>query len=156
MAEEAVVAEKVEGLLREPMGALGFQLLDVQYRFEGRWVLRLLIDKPGGIGIDDCSAVSELAGRILDIEDPVPSPFSLEVSSPGIFRPLKRLEDYRQCIGKLARFSLVPEATENGKKRIVRGTITEVRDTALLVECEGKSLELPMEGIRSARLDPDL
>ena len=155
MPQEAEIAEKVEGLLHEPVGALGYQLLDVQYHFEGRWVLRLLIDKPEGIGIADCSAVSELAGRILEVEDPVPSQFSLEVSSPGIFRPLKRPRDYRQAVGKIARFSLAPEAAEGGRKQIVRGIIGEVRESALRVESEGKSMELPLEGIRSARLDPD-
>ena len=156
MPHEAEIAEKVEGLLQEPVGALGYQLLDVQYRFEGRWTLRLLIDKQEGIGIDDCRAVSILAGHILDVEDPVPSPFSLEVSSPGIFRPLKRSKDYQQAVGKMARFSLAPEVAEGGKKQIVRGTIVEVRESALLVTIEGKSMELPLEGIRSARLDPDI
>lgn len=156
MPQEAEIAEKVEGLLQEPVGALGCQLLDVQYRFEGRWILRLLIDKPEGIGIDDCSAVSELAGRILEVEDPVPSEFSLEVSSPGIFRPLKRPKDFQQAVGKMARFRLAPEATEGGRTEIMRGMIVEVRESALLVECEGKSVELPLGRIRSARLDPDL
>lgn len=142
--------------MQEPVGALGYQLLDVQYRFEGRWILRLLIDKPEGIGIDDCRAVSVLAGHILDVEDPVPSEFSLEVSSPGIFRPLKRPKDYQQAIGKMARFRLAPEAAEGGGKRTLRGTIVEVTESALLVNSEGKSMELPLEGIRSARLDPDL
>ena len=85
-----------------------------------------------------------------------PSQFSLEVSSPGIFRPLKRPKDYRQAVGKIARFSLTPEAAEDGKKQIVRGTIVEVRETALIVEREGAPMELPLEGIRSARLDPEL
>lgn len=156
MSEEAEIAEKVEGLLQEPVGALGYQLLDVQFRFEGRWILRLLIDKPEGVGIQDCSVVSELAGRILEVEDPVPRQFSLEVSSPGIFRSLKRARDYRQAIGNLVRFSLASEAVREGGEQILRGTILEVREADLLVECEGQRIELPMTGIRSARLDPDL
>ena len=161
MSEETEIAEKVEALLQGPLqeslDGQGYQLLDVQYyRFEGRQILRLLIDKPEGIGINDCSAVSELAGRILEVEDPVPGQFSLEVSSPGIFRPLKRARDYHQAIGKLARFNLAPETVSEGGGQIVRGVIVEVKEAELLVECDGKSLELPMAGIRSARLDPDL
>lgn len=157
MSEETEIAEKAEALLQEPLHAQGYQLLDVQYYpFEGRQILRLLIDKPEGIGLNDCSAVSELAGRILEVEDPVPGQFSLEVSSPGIFRPLKRARDYHQAMGKLARFNLLPGAVPEGGGRFVRGVIVEVKEAELLVECEGKSLQLPMAGIRSARLDPDL
>ena len=156
MSREAEIEEKVEELLRAPVGTLGFQLLDVQYRYEGRWILRLLIDKPEGVGIDDCSTVSELAGRILEVEDPVPSQFSLEVSSPGIFRKLKRPRDYRQAIGKIVRLSLVPDALEEGKNQILRGTVTDATEETLMVESEGNILELPMDSIRKARLDPDL
>ncbi|MEE8177522.1 MAG: ribosome maturation factor RimP [Acidobacteriota bacterium] len=156
MSQEAEIADRVEALLREPLGGLGYQLLDVEYRFEGRWVLRLLIDREQGIGLDDCGTVSEMASRILDVEDPVPTAFSLEVSSPGLFRPLKLPRHFRQSIGKMVRFSLAPDVMASRKDKVLRCRITDVKEETLLVESEGEILELPLDGIRSARLDPDL
>ncbi len=178
MAQEADIEARVEGLLATPVAGLGFQLLEVRYLFEGRWVLRLVIDREEGVGLDDCGAVSELAGRILDVEDPVPTAFSLEVSSPGVFRPLKTLTHYRQSVGKIARFVLAPapgvgagppeeggqkvdegagnDARKNAKAAILRGRISEVKDETLILEMDGETREVPFEGIRKARLDPDL
>lgn len=156
MSQEAEIADRVEALLREPLGGLGYQLLDVEYRFEGRWVLRLLIDREQGIALEDCSTVSEMAGRILDVEDPVPTKFSLEVSSPGLFRPLKLPRHFRQSIGKMVRLILAPDAMASRKDKVLRCRITDVKGETLLVESEGETLELPLDGIRSAKLDPDL
>ena len=156
MAQEAEVAAHVEALLEEPVAALGYQLLEVQYRFEGRWVLRLIIDREQGVNLDDCGAISELAGRVLDVEDPVPNAFSLEVSSPGVFRPLRQPRHFRQSIGKMVRFNLLPGVMDGRKEKPLRCRISGVLEERLLVEVEGETLELPLDGIRSARLDPDL
>lgn len=161
MGQEAEIAERAERLLTGPLSALGFQLLEVQFRFEGRWVLRLIVDGEQGITLDDCGAVSEMASRILDVEDPVPNAFSLEVSSPGVFRPLREPHHFRQCIGKMVRFNLAPEQTDEGrdvqkKSQMMRCKISDVSAEHLQVELEGKILQLPLERIRSARLDPDL
>lgn len=156
MARETDIEARVEGLLAAPVAGLGIQLLEVRYLREGRWVLRLVIDREEGIGLDDCGAVSELAGRILEVEDPVPNAFSLEVSSPGVFRPLKTPTHFRQSLGKLAKLTLAAGAVGEEESLSLRGRITEVTEEAITLETEGKTVLVPLEGIRKARLDPDL
>ena len=84
----------------------GFELVDVEFKRQPRGSLvRLYLDKPGGIGLDELQAVSEEVSAILDVEDPISSGYTLEVSSPGLDRPLKTEADYRRYLGKLARLS---------------------------------------------------
>ncbi len=84
----------------------GFELVDVELKRQpGRMLVRLYVDKPGGIGLDDLQSVSEEVGAILDVEDPIASSYTLEVSSPGLDRPLKTETDYRRFLGKLAKLS---------------------------------------------------
>lgn len=156
MSQETDIAARVEAILEQPIAALGYRLLEIQYRFEGRWTLRVLIDGPEGVTLDDCSAVSELAGRVLDVEDPIPNEFSLEVSSPGIFRPLQTPNHFRQSLGKIARFTLAAEFLTERKARVLRGTIEEVGDATVKVLESGTPVEVPFAGIRNAKLDPDL
>jgi ribosome maturation factor RimP len=156
MAQEADIEARVEGLLADPVHGLGFQLLEVQFRFESRWVLRLVIDREGGVGLDDCGAVSELAGRILDVEDPIPNAFALEVSSPGVFRPLRTPAHFRQSVGKIARLILAPDALTEVGGRVLRGRIAEVKEETLIIELNEETREVPLSGISRARLDPDL
>jgi ribosome maturation factor RimP len=84
----------------------GFELVDVELkRAAGGGLVRLYVDKPGGIGLDDLQSVSEEVSAILDGEDPIEGPYTLEVSSPGLDRPLKTEADYRRFVGRLARLS---------------------------------------------------
>jgi len=84
----------------------GFELVDVELKRQpGGMLVRLYVDKPGGIGLDDLKSVSEEVGSILDVEDPVASTYTLEVSSPGLDRPLKTEADYRRFVGSLAKLS---------------------------------------------------
>jgi len=156
MSEEAEIAARVESLIAAQVAALGVQLLEVQYLYQERWVLRLVIDRKEGIGLDHCGAVSELASRILDVEDPIPNPFSLEVSSPGLFRSLKDSNHFRQSVGKMVRFTLAAEFLQERKNREMRGLLTEMQDETAILEVDGERVELPMEAMRAARLDPDL
>jgi ribosome maturation factor RimP len=156
MTEESAIEARVEGLLQAPITGVGCRLLEVQFRREGRWMLRLLIDRDPQVTLEDCKAVSELAGRILDVEDPVPHAFSLEVSSPGLFRPLKDKRHFEQSIGKVVRLTVGPEALPDLKQRTVRGTLLEVAAETLRLEVDGQLLDIPLSAARSARLDPKL
>ena len=156
MSQEIEIAERVEQLLTGPIHGLGITLLDVEYRFEGRWVLRLTIDKEKGVTLDDCGQVSELAGRVLDVEDPVPSEFSLEVTSPGVFRPLRERKHFLQSLGKVARVNLTAEVMPELKARTLRGTIQDVKEEIVALDADGEKYEIPLEAIASAKLDPDL
>ncbi len=108
------VEEIVEELAQPIVEALSFELVDVEFIKEGSyWYLRVYIDKPGGIGIDDCQAVSEQLSDILDEKDPIKQSYILEVSSPGE-RPLKRERDYVRFRGEAVEVKLYQPL--NGKK----------------------------------------
>ena len=94
------IAAVVERLSAPVVEELGMELVDVEFVKEGgRWMLRVYIDKPGGIGLDDCERVSQSLDTMLDEKDPIPQTFYLEVSSPGIERPLKKLRDFQRFCG---------------------------------------------------------
>ena len=92
---EALIAGMVEPLLTDT----GLELVDVEYVREKEWYLRIYIDKPGGVEIDDCQMVSEKLTGLLDVEDPIPDKYYLEVSSPGIDRPLKKDSEFTAAYG---------------------------------------------------------
>jgi ribosome maturation factor RimP len=128
----------------------------VQFHEGVTTVLRLIVDREAGIGLDDLGAVSELAGRILDVEDPILQAYSLEVSSPGLFRPLRERRHFEQSIGKLARLTLASDVLPEIPQRTFRGTLTAVEGETVRIEVNGAVREVPLDGIRAARLDPDL
>ena len=93
--------QKTEELLEPIVTALGFELVDVEYVKEGgTWYLRAYIDKPGGITVDDCEAVSRKFSDILDEKDYIPDSYVFEVSSPGLGRPLKKEKDFKRSLGE--------------------------------------------------------
>ena len=93
--------QKTEELLEPIVSALGFELVDVEYVKEGgTWYLRAYIDKPGGITVDDCEAVSRQFSDILDEKDYIPDSYVFEVSSPGLGRPLKKEQDFKRSLGE--------------------------------------------------------
>ena len=100
------IEAKVRSLAEEVTSRAGYELIDVEYRREpGGWTLRLFIDKEGGVNLDDCRRVSEEFGTVLEVEDPIPNRFNLEVSSPGLDRPLRKESDFQAAQGKLVRIT---------------------------------------------------
>ncbi|MDO4179572.1 MAG: ribosome maturation factor RimP [Phascolarctobacterium sp.] len=93
---EAVIADMVKPLLE----GTDLTLIDVEYVREKDWYLRIFLDKPGGVEIDDCQFISEKLTSVLDEKDPIPDKYYLEVSSPGIDRPLKKDQDFVNSYGK--------------------------------------------------------
>lgn len=101
MSKKEDYEARTEQLLAPIMEAHQFELVDVEYVKEGtNWYLRAYIDKPGGITIDDCETVSRALSEVLDEEDFIPNAYIMEVSSPGLGRPLKKPKDYERSIGK--------------------------------------------------------
>lgn len=146
---EELVSGWVEGILAE--GEL--ELVDVEYKKEQQgWVLRVFLDKPGGINIEDCQQVSRLLDEKLDLEDPIPGAYSLEVSSPGIERPLTKARDYERFAGRLAEIR-----TYNGlygRKRF-QGVLQGLQGEKVLMDFEGETIEIPLQLIAKANLAPD-
>ncbi len=156
MMREAQIAARVEGLLAEPIRAAGCRLLEVQFQPGRKSLLRLVVDKEPGVSLDDLSAISELAGRLLDVEDPIAQAYTLEVSSPGLFRPLREKKHFEQSLGKTARIKLAQDCLPERKERTLRGVIAAVADEALELHVDGETVVVPLGGVTGARLDPEL
>ncbi len=136
-------------------GRLGCELVSARHLHEGgSWVLRIVIDKPGGVGVDDCAAVSRQLSAILDVEDFVLHAYRLEVSSPGLDQELLVAEDYRRYRGRRVRIQ-TDAASPGGK--IVRGVLRGLREGSVVVrEASGETLEIPLQQVAEARLEVDV
>ena len=132
----------------------GFELVDVEVKRQPRGgLVRLYVDRPGGIGLDDLQSVSEEVSAILDVEDPLASSYTLEVSSPGLDRPLKTEGDYRRFVGRLAKVSSY-EPVEG--RRHWTGRLLAVEDgvVSLTLEREGGAVaRIPFGKIAHGRLE---
>lgn len=126
------IAEKVRKLVEAEIELLNIELVDTEYVKEGtRWFLRLYIDKPGGITIDDCQIVHEKAMDIIDAADPISGPYTFEVSSPGLDRPLKKERDFARNIGQEIEISLY--TPDSYGKKAYEGVLISYEDGKLVV-----------------------
>lgn len=145
------IIEKIEEFASSLLPSMGLELVEVQFRREGHgWVLRLFIDCETGITVDHCADVSRELSDFLDVEDFIEHQYHLEVSSPGLERPLKSVADYERFSGRKAKFKL-REPVENEKVYV--GRILRVLGEGVELELEKeRTVILPFELIRKARL----
>lgn len=152
--EYGVEIEKIEELVSELLKERGFELVDLEYQREpkGR-VLRLFIDREGGITLDDCSYVSELLGPKLDRTELIKESYLLEVSSPGIERRLKKAKDFIRFKGS----KIAVKTTEpiEGRRNIT-GMMISADDNRFVVEAEGRAFEVSYENLAKAHLVVDI
>ena len=147
------VEELVAPLASRVAAREGCELVHCEYLNEsGRWVLRLYIDRTDGVTIDDCSTVSRQLSAMLDVEDFIPHAYHLEVSSPGLDRPLHTADDYDRFMGERVKIKTVDGV--RGRRRFAG--ILEKRDGNSITVSEpgGQTFEIPLEKVRKARLDP--
>lgn len=153
MAKSRVV-DIVEQLAAPIVDEEGLELVDVEYAKEGaNWFLRIFIDKPGGVDIEDCGRVSEALSVKLDEVDPIPTSYFLEVSSPGAERPLKKPEDFIKSIGQKVHITTYEPVA--GKKQFDGDLVSYDENTLVIremVKAVRKQYEIPVEKIASARL----
>jgi len=139
-------------MLEPGVRALGFELVEVEYTGgHGHNVLRIYIDHPKGITVDDCAAVSRQASAVLDVEDPIPESYVLEVSSPGLDRPLVKREDFERHAGETVKVRMHEGVAG---RRNFKGTLVGVQDDQVLVDVDKERFSLPMKDIERARLVP--
>jgi ribosome maturation factor RimP len=140
-------------LVRGVVEALGYELVGVEYmaRPTAGHLLRIYIDGADGIGLTDCEKVSHQVSGVLEVEDPIRGEYALEVSSPGLDRPLFEKAHFEQFTGHLARIKL--NAALNGRSNY-KGTILEVDGDEVVLQVEGESVRLPFAQLASARLVP--
>ena len=143
-------AERVSELIKDAVEAEGVRLWDVRFLKEGAsWYLRVFIDKPEGISIDDCTNVSHAIDPIIDEADPIDVSYYLEVCSPGIERELTRSRHYEESLGKQVRLKLY--RAYDGKKEIT-GTLEDVTEENVTLVTEGNALTVERKNISKANL----
>nr|WP_321370827.1 ribosome maturation factor RimP [uncultured Desulfuromusa sp.] len=140
----AQLLEKIEELVLPILEDLGCELVDIEYQREERgWVLRFFLDKTGGINLDDCAMASREISSLLDVENVISTAYNLEVSSPGVERPLKKPQDFVRFAGQLIRIkthdAIDPDASGRNRKTFV-GTLSGFEDGNVLLELEKNSV----------------
>jgi ribosome maturation factor RimP len=139
-------------LLEPTVDDLGYELVWIEMANQDKHkILRIYIDAPGGIQVDDCATVSRQLSALLDVEDPMNTEYFLEVSSPGLDRPLVKPEHFKQFLGEQARIMMHVHVL--GRRKF-KGLMVEANDNTVVVEMDGESFELPYKDMDSARLDP--
>lgn len=158
IAQESV-ADRARQLLEPILERDGFELVEVEWQREGgTWVLRLYVDRAGGIGIDDCQAASRLVETILDVEDFIEPAYSLEVSSPGVERPLRKPADFQRFAGQRAKvraFAPLGSAPGQAPRKQWSGTLRGFADGAVEIEVDGKVHRIPVDRVAKAHLEYD-
>jgi len=139
-------------LLQPTIEQLGYELSDLEAHLGGRGgVVRIFIDHPDGINLQDCEKVSSAVSAMLDVEDPLPGQYNLEVSSPGLDRKLTKVEHFQRFAGEIVKVKM--RFPIEGRKRF-RGTLVSSDDENIVVDVDGESHSLPMATIDTARLVP--
>ena len=153
--DRGVMLLRVETILGPLLDAEGFSLVDVEYKRErGGWVLRVFIDKEGGVTLDDCARVSREFGQLLDVEDIIPTSYQLEVSSPGLDRPLKKEEDFVKYSGRKVRIKTKEQVSG---RRNFKGALLGCTEGKVMVKVEGSGVfTIPFSAILKANLEIEL
>ncbi len=143
------IPERVKQIAEPKAEELGLELIDCEYKKEGgRRILRLYIDKKGGVGLDDCEAVSRSVEPVLDSEDFIDEAYTFEVSSPGLDRPLKTDRDFIRYEGEDVEVGLY--AAIDGKKKFT-GKLIGRKDGVVSIDCGGQTLEFQQKDISKVK-----
>jgi ribosome maturation factor RimP len=147
------IIDRVHEITDSILLSKGMELVDIEYRRETKgWVLRLYIDKEGGITLDDCTHISQEVGRNLDVEDFILTPYTLEVSSPGLTRPLKNEKDFVKYRNHLIKVKTIEPI---GNQKIFRGKLIEISGKKIEVEEEKGVVQIPLTNVAKANLEID-
>jgi ribosome maturation factor RimP len=146
---DAKTIARVRELAEPIISEQNLELVDIKYVHENRrWFLRITIDKEDGVTLRDCTNVSKEVGYALEIKDVIAHPFHLEVSSPGLERPLKTLRDFEKCLGRTVKI-ITTEPLEG--QNHFRGTIQSVHDGTVYIDSEGKGWSISLKTIDRAQ-----
>jgi ribosome maturation factor RimP len=147
------VKQQIEDLAKRIADEQGVEVFDVGLLGKGKLLVRVAIDKEGGVTLDDCERFSKSLGALLDVEDVIHRTYTLEVSSPGLDRPLRNLGEFERNKGKLARIITVEKI---GNQNFFVGRIAEVNDSLVTLLVDDHAIDVPYEKIAKARLEIEL
>lgn len=144
--------EKIKTIAGPVVEGFGLELVDLKFTTgHGRWTLQVFVDKPGGVTIDDCGDVSRELSTALDVDDPIPRSYTLEVSSPGLNRPLIKESDFTRFSGKKAR---IRTRTDIAGRRNFKATIDGADSGVVkITDADGRRYEIPLSNIEKANLE---
>lgn len=146
----ATLESRLEEMLTPTVEALGYQLWGIEFVKAGKHsTLRIYIDGENGVNVEDCATTSRQVGSLLDVEDPIPAEYTLEVSSPGLDRPLFNATQYQRYIGEDAKVQLTMPVAGS---RNLKGVITQVEGQMLTLKVDGKDLTIALDNIRKGNL----
>ncbi len=150
------IPQRVTELAQPILDSLGLELVDLEFKQAGRrHILCVYIDKPGGVNLDDCAEVSRELSLTLDVDDCIPDRYSLEVSSPCLERPLKKLEDFARFQGRLAQIktSELFQDEQGNRRKTFLGTIQAVEGEFVVLHLkEGQLARIPLDKMAKAHL----
>ena len=149
-AEE--IAAQIARLAAPALAAARLELVDVEVQPHKQTLVRVLVDRPGGVGVEDCARLSRQLGDILDVHDLIASAYVLEVSSPGLDRPLKKPADFAWAVGRPVR--LTTRRLVEGKN-VLTGVLSGFEENVLTLESETGVFSLALDEVAKARLDID-
>jgi ribosome maturation factor RimP len=145
-----LITKQISDLIEPILEELGFQLVDVEYLSDrGRWTLRLYIDREGGVTIDDCVKVSNELGDLIDIKNIIEHEYVLEVSSPGLNRPLKKEADFLRVIGK--KIKVRTRMPLKGQRNFT-GILMDFKEHELYIQWEGQLITMAWTDVEKANL----
>ncbi len=131
----------------------GCELVDMTYHREPQgWVLRVYIDRPGGVTVADCQGISRQIGDVLEGKDVLPNAYNLEVSSPGLDRPLKKSADFERFVGQRVRIKT--RVAVEGRRNFL-GQLTGCADGLVRLDVDGVSMQVPLDSISKAHIEYD-
>ena len=140
---------EIQEIAQKIIESEGLEMIDLEYKpGRSRSLLRLYIDKESGVTLSDCESVSRQLSAILDVKDLLKTAYILEVSSPGLDRPLRTDRDYRRAVGRILKVNLMPDA--EGKSEQLTGKLLEATDEVVLLEEGGRPKSIPRSSIKRA------
>lgn len=147
----ATLRERLIALIEPLVGRLGYELVDLEHSSgRGSAVVRLFIDRAEGVGLDDCERVSREVSALLDVEDPIPTAYTLEVSSPGFDRVLRTRAHFARFVG--SRVAVELTAPREGGRRRYTGTLLSADEAGITLEVDGQRVPMSFAEIGQARL----
>jgi ribosome maturation factor RimP len=149
------ILDRVQRIAAPLAAQEGLELIDVDLGGPGgRQTLRLFIDKPGGVSLDDCTSISRAVSAALDVEDPLQGAYDLEVSSPGLDRPLKTPEHFQKFAGKRVRVKTFGPLPECENRKTFVGILQGYENGMIVVDVDGRSFRVPHAQVSKANVDP--
>lgn len=154
MAIKTSVVQKITQIADPIILEEGLELVDIEYIKAGKsWILRVYIDKPDGVNLQDCQNLSRQLSDLIDVNEIIITPYTLEVSSPGLDRPLKNEEDFKRFAGKKARVQTFSPI--EGQKKFA-GVIESTTNNIVTLQTDSGAREIPLEKISKARLEVEI